>query len=142
MWDGYPAERERLFAALREVDADVITLTGDVHSFWTNDLVDGAGNRVGTEFVGASVTSPSPFSGFAAPGVDYGEMMREANDHVLHCNMEDHGYIRLTLTPDAVQADYVTVSTLLRRDYRAGLDSQWRVRRTADGSVPSVERIG
>ena len=23
-----------------EADADVITLTGDVHSFWTNDLVE------------------------------------------------------------------------------------------------------
>jgi phosphodiesterase/alkaline phosphatase D-like protein len=142
MWDGYPAERERLFAALREVDADVITLTGDVHSFWANELTDAQGNRIGTEFVGSSVTSPSPFSGFAAPGVDYGQMMIDANPDVTHCNMVDHGYIRLTLTPGEAQADYVTVSTILQRDYRAGLDSQWRIGRPSNGSVPRVERLG
>jgi len=142
MWDGYPAERERLFSALREAEADVITLTGDVHSFWANTMTDADGNRIGTEFVGTSVTSPSPFSGFSAPGVDYGQMMVEANADVTHCNMVDHGYIRLTLTPDTAEADYVTVSTILQRDYRAGLDSQWRLTRGADGAVPEVERIG
>ncbi|MEA1943205.1 MAG: alkaline phosphatase D family protein [Pseudomonadota bacterium] len=142
MWDGYPAERERLFAALREAEADVITLTGDVHSFWANTMTDAHGNRVGTEFVGTSVTSPSPFSGFSAPGVDYGQMMVDANADVTHCNMVDHGYIRLTLTPETAQADYVTVSTILQRDYRAGLDSQWRLTRGEDGAVPEVERIG
>jgi phosphodiesterase/alkaline phosphatase D-like protein len=142
MWDGYPAERERLFAALREAGADVITLTGDVHSFWANELTDAQGNLVGTEFVGSSVTSPAPFSSFAAPGVDYGQMMRDANPDVAHCNMVDHGYICLTLTPGEAQADYVTVSTILQRDYRAGLDSQWRIRRPSNGSVPRVERLG
>lgn len=142
MWDGYPAERERLFSALREAEADVITLTGDVHSFWTNTMTDADGNRIGTEFVGTSVTSPSPFSGFSAPGVDYGQMMIDANADVTHCNMVDHGYIRLTLTPDTAQADYVTVSTILQRDYRAGLDSQWRLTRGESGAVPEVERIG
>lgn len=142
MWDGYPAERERLYAALREVEADILTITGDVHSFWTNDLIDGEGRRIGTELVGTSVTSPSPFSSFAAPGVNYGRMMVEANPDVAHCNMEDHGYIRLTLTPEAAEADYVTVSTILQRDYRAGLDSRWRIGRAEGGDVPAAERVG
>ena len=141
MWDGYPAERERLYDALRAVDADVITLTGDVHSFWANDLADADGNRVGTEFVGASVTSPSPFSGFAAPGVDYGKMMVEANPDVAHCNMEDHGYIRLTLTPGSADAEYIKVSTILQRDYRASLESAWRLERSGLGAPP-LERVG
>ena len=69
-------------------------------------------------------------------------MMRDANPDVAHCNMVDHGYIRLTLTPGEAQADYVTVSTILQRDYRAGLDSQWRIGRPSNGSVPRVERLG
>ena len=142
MWDGYPAECDRLYAALREVGADVITVTGDVHSFWANDLLDNDGHRIGTELVGASVTSPSPFSGFAAPGVDYGKMMREANPAVAQCNMVDHGYIRLTLTPNEALADYVTVSTIESRDYRAGLDSQWRLRPADGGEVPPADRVG
>ncbi|WP_417482874.1 alkaline phosphatase D family protein [Maricaulis sp.] len=142
MWDGYPAERERLYAALREVGADVITVTGDVHSFWANDLVDNSGHRIGTELVGASVTSPSPFSGFAAPGVDYGKMMREANRDVAQCNMVDHGFIRLTLTPNEALADFVTVSTIDSRDYRAGIDSQWRMQPAQGGEAPVAERVG
>ena len=141
MWDGYPAERERLFGALREAGADVITITGDVHSFWANDLVDADGYRIGTEFVGTSVTSPAPFSGFAAPGVDYGRMMTEANADVRHCNMVDHGYIRLTLTPQSAEAEYITVSTILQRDYDAGLDSHWRLTRRSNGVAPDVERL-
>lgn len=142
MWDGYSAERDRLYSALREVNADVITLTGDVHSFWANDLIDTDGHRIGTELVGASVTSPSPFSTFAAPGVDYGKMMREANRDVAQCNMVDHGYVRLTLTPDEALADFVTVSTIESRDYRAGLDSQWRIGRAENGEAPVAERVG
>lgn len=141
MWDGFPAERERLFAALRDVDADVVTVTGDVHSFWTNDLADADGNRVGTEFVTASVTSPSPFSSFAAPGVDYGEMMREANPAVSHCNMTDHGYIRMTLTPQTIDAEYVGVSTIMTRDYSAKTESAWRLTRDGSGA-PELERVG
>lgn len=140
MWDGFPAERERLFAALRAVDADVVTVTGDVHSFWTNDLADNDGNRVGTEFVTASVTSPSPFSSFAAPGVDYGEMMREANAAVSHCNMTDHGYIRMTLTPQTVDAEYIGVSTIMTRDYSAKTESAWRLTRDGSGA-PELERV-
>lgn len=141
MWDGFPAERERLYAALREVDADVITITGDVHSFWTNDLTDQAGNRIGTELVTSSVTSPSPFSTVAAPGVDYGKMMIEANEPVQHCNMEDHGYIRLTLTDEAAHAEYVKVSTILQRDYRASIESSWRILPADSGGVPAAERL-
>lgn len=141
MWDGFPAERERLFAALRAVDADIITVTGDVHSFWANDLADADGNRIGTELVTSSVTSPSPFSGFSAPGVDYGDMMVEANPAVNHCNMKDHGYLRLTLSDEAAHAEFVKVSTILQRDYRASIESEWRVLPADSGGVPAVERL-
>ena len=141
MWDGYPAERERLFGALREAGADVITITGDVHSFWANDLMASDGYRIGTEFVGTSVTSPSPFSGFKAPGVDYGRMMIEANADVRHCNMVDHGYVRLTLTPETAEAEYITVSTILQREYEPGLDSHWRLTRRSLSVAPEVERL-
>ena len=127
MWDGFPAERERLYAALREVDADIITVTGDVHSYWATDLVDAQGHRLGSEFVTASVSSPAPFASFAAPGVNYGDMFVDANPAVRHCNMRDHGYIRLRLTPEALDADYVRVSDILSLEYEASVESSWRV---------------
>jgi alkaline phosphatase D len=142
MWDGFPAERERLYAALRAVDADIITLTGDVHSFWTNDMTDENDVRIGTEIVTSSVTSPSPFALFAAPGVDYAEMLTARNDQVTYCNVIDHGYVRLTLTPQAANAQYIKISTILSPDYHASLDSEWRVSPARGGDVPEAERVG
>lgn len=38
-WDGYPAERSRLFAPLRGDDIrDVVVLTGDMHTTWAAEL--------------------------------------------------------------------------------------------------------
>ncbi|MHA6288897.1 alkaline phosphatase D family protein [Maricaulis sp. CAU 1757] len=141
MWDGYAAERERLYAALKGSGADIVTLTGDVHSFWVNDLVDADGERRGTELVGASVTSPAPFASYAAPGVDYGQLMVEANRDVRYCNMEEFGYIRLTLEAEEARADYVSVSSILQRDYRAGVAASWRLEPGRDGQPGSIERL-
>jgi alkaline phosphatase D len=142
MWDGFPAERERLYAGLRAADADIITLTGDVHSFWTNDMADAHGTRIGTELVTSSVTSPSPFALFAAPGVDYAEMLTARNDEVTYTNVIDHGYVRLTLTHEAANAEYIKVSTISSPDYHASLDSEWRVTPARGGAVPQAERVG
>jgi hypothetical protein len=94
--------------------------------------------RLNDEYSPVGIT----FSSFKAPGVDYGKLMVEANDDVGHCNMEDHGYIRLTLTRDAADAEFIKVSDILTRDYRAGIESQWRVRPAVNGEVPAVERVG
>lgn len=141
MWDGFPAERERFYAALREVDADIITVTGDVHSYWANDLVDADGHRLGSEFVTASVSSPSPFSSFQAPGVNYGDMFIDTNDAVRHCNMRDHGYIRMTVTPQALDAEYIKVSDILSLDYEASVESSWRVTPAGNGREQAMQRV-
>jgi hypothetical protein len=55
-WDGYPAERERVFAALRDADGAAATLTGDLHSTVVgNQWLDGT--CVGIEVMTPAVTS-------------------------------------------------------------------------------------
>lgn len=40
-WDGYPAERSRMFAHLRSNDiTDVVVLTGDIHTTWAAELTE------------------------------------------------------------------------------------------------------
>lgn len=40
-WDGYPAERSRLFSHLRGEDiTDVVVLTGDIHTTWAAELTE------------------------------------------------------------------------------------------------------
>lgn len=140
-WDGFPAERERLYEAAKRADADFLVLTGDSHNFWCNDLHDASGERRGTEFGVTSVTSPSEFEYVNAPGVDFGGMTVERNDEVLHHEVYKKGYVHLTLTREAAEADFVAVSTILSRDFTSASDSRWRVAATDDGEAAEVERL-
>ncbi|MGJ3231422.1 MAG: alkaline phosphatase D family protein [Oceanicaulis sp.] len=140
-WDGYPAERERLYAAARAANADFITLTGDTHNSWVLDLHDGEGARVGTEFGVTSVTSPSRFERLNLPGVDFGTYTEEAAPEVVRHNAYDRGYVHLTLTPDEARAELMIVDTCKDREFNAYPDSVWRVRPARGGAVPAVERI-
>ncbi|NBC21230.1 MAG: alkaline phosphatase, partial [Alphaproteobacteria bacterium] len=42
-WDGFPAARERLYKAAAEAGANLVTLTGDTHTAWANNLHDAGG---------------------------------------------------------------------------------------------------
>lgn len=141
-WDGFPAERERLYAAARAAGADFITLTGDTHNAWVLDLHDQAGARVGTEFGVTSVSSPSRFERLNLPGVDFGVYTEEAAPEVLRHNAYDRGYVHLTLTPDEARAELMVIDTCKSREYAAYPDSVWRLRPARGGEVPGVERIG
>ncbi|WP_421788927.1 alkaline phosphatase D family protein [Hyphobacterium sp.] len=132
-WDGYVAERERLYNAVRESAGDMIAFAGDSHNFWTNQLTDSAGNRLGFEFGTSSITSPSPFERIPAPGVSFSRIIEAGNADVIRHNDRDKGFVRVTMTPDALEADFVTVSTIKQRGYTAGSDSRWRVTRGQNG---------
>ena len=140
-WDGYPAERERLYAAIRRSGGDVLTLTGDTHNAWVLDLHDAEGVRVGTEFGVTSVTSPSRFERLELPGVDFGVYTEQGAPEVLRHNAYDRGYVHLTLTPTEARAELMVVSTCKAREYEAWADSVWRVRPAVEGVAQQVERI-
>lgn len=73
-WDGYYANRTRLYSHIKENQIDnFIVLTGDIHSSWGNDLAEyplvpfsyngetGEG-ALGAEFVVSGISSPAPLS--------------------------------------------------------------------------------
>jgi len=138
-WNGYPAARERLYAGLKGVGADFIAVTGDSHSFWVNDLKDDAGDRVGVEFGGTSVTSPSPFK--AAIGFDADLAFESINPDTIRLNAYDNGWMLLTLTPDEAVMDFVSIETIERPSTEAHISDRWRVRPAHGGPVPIVERV-
>jgi alkaline phosphatase D len=118
-WNGYPLSRERL---LRHIDesrvANPIVLSGDIHSFWANDLRLGSGSgakTVATEFVGTSITSPGvPY--------DYFQKLMGDNPHIRFFESRRRGYASVDLTPQRmttrfralsdVRDPHATVSTL------------------------------
>ena len=140
-WDGFPAERERLYEAAKRADADFLVLTGDSHNFWCNDLHDASGERRGTEFGVTSVTSPSEFEYVNAPGVDFGQMTVDANPEVLRHEVYKKGYVHLALTREAAEAEFVAVSTIESREFTTSTDSRWRVAASTGGPANPVERL-
>lgn len=120
-WGGYPWAREQFYALSRRAGAgDLVFLSGDSHSFWTNDLADAQGRPAGIEFGTAGISSPGDFieSGF---GPEMSVKLDKAYaDHMAEVVWTDNmhqGYVRVEFRRDKGTASFVAVSTVLSRDY-------------------------
>jgi alkaline phosphatase D len=130
-WDGYPADRERLYALFRETRARPVVVSGDSHAFWANDLSDAEGRRVACEFGATAISSPG--GGEVYPGVNSGDWLARANDEVVFCDQVSNGFVLLTVTRGAVQADMVAVSTIASRTFSAAPARRFTVAPEGDG---------
>ena len=113
-WDGYPASRSRLLRHMYDSQvSNPVVLSGDIHSFWTNDLMldfdDPGSPVVATELVGTSVSSPGPnyeqFSKFLP-----------ANPHVTFFDSRVRGYVAVDLSPKRMDIEYRAVSDVTNPD--------------------------
>lgn len=136
-WDGYPAGRERLYAAFAEAGVQPIVLAGDSHAFWVDNLTDAAGARRGVEFGTSAISSPSV--GDAVPLLPLGATLMQANEDVVFCDQSAKGFVLLTLTPDQAKAELRTVSTLFAKPYEASVLKTFTVAKTPAGLGEIVE---
>lgn len=107
-WDGYPANRQRLLEHIHASrPGNPIVVSGDIHSFWANDLhlkpSDPASPLVAHEFVGSSITSHGP---------DYGSLMRNMRDnpHIRFCDSRQRGYMLLEIEQHRLTTHFRTIS--------------------------------
>ncbi len=135
-WDGYPAERERLYAAVADAKARMVVLTGDTHCFYTNILRRADGSLAGHEFGTSSVTSPSEFNLVTAPGVDFGALTEAANEGrvVLH-DPYKRGFALATLRSSRLEMSYISVNTITSRRYNAEERYRFTLTPTEDGGA-------
>lgn len=121
-WDGYPAERARIFTALRQRGVkNLVAITGDIHTFITGYLKENFDDLterpVGVEFVGSSVTSTtlSELSG-AIPGIPPELLsvpfIQINNPHMAFLEPTLHGYCVMEVTPGYARNTIKTVSTV------------------------------
>lgn len=113
MWDGYPADRQRLYALIQRAKANAVVVSGDSHAFWANELFDApeGGKRVAVEFGTTGVTSPG--AGDALPGVPIGDIMADANREVVYSDQAAKGFVLLTLGRTEGKAEMMAVSTIM-----------------------------
>jgi alkaline phosphatase D len=107
-WDGYPAARSRLLRQLAESRADnPVVLSGDIHSFWANDLrLDfeaQSSPTVATEFVCTSITStPPPYDEF--------KRFADASPWTRYFESRWRGYVTAELTMDRMSVAFRAIS--------------------------------
>lgn len=107
-WDGYPAARQRaldVWAAKK----NVITLGGDVHACYVNDLKrdfdDEKSPAVATEIVGTSITSPSWSQART-------ERAMRDNAHVRYGKSDQRGYMVLQVKGRQTTAHLRVIDTV------------------------------
>jgi len=116
-WDGYPVEREMVFAAA--AGKKLISLAGDTHNAWYSQLSDAEGNKVGAEFATSSVSSP----GFEAIFGDDAQVIAGfqmaypilVND-LDYVDAARRGYVMATFSNNNAKADWQFVTTLATKN--------------------------
>ncbi len=133
-WDGYPAARRRLLQTVADKRVPgVVVLGGDVHANYVADLkvdFDDAGSPVvASEFCGTSITSL---------GLDTNRLTaaRAINPHVHFARSDQRGYVRFTLTAQALQADLMVLDNA--RDAASAV--QVGARYAVDAARPGIQR--
>ena len=100
-WEGYESERNRLidFVEDNQIDNSVV-LTGDIHTFFANEVPGNSTSSAMVEFIVGSVTSSSvPIS------IPSG-LIQLLFPHIKYAQFTDRGYVALTLDQNSAQADY------------------------------------
>ena len=113
-WPGYEFERRRFLRHLHDRKIlNAVSLAGDIHTNWANDLIadfDGLDGRVvASEFVGTSISSGG--DGLAKPK-DL-DLLLSDNPFVKFHNAE-RGYLKCEVDAKTFRTDYRTVPFVLK----------------------------
>jgi alkaline phosphatase D len=112
-WDGYPAEREAVYAAAN--GKKLISLAGDTHNGWYSDLTDKNGRKVGAEFATASVSSPGferMLGSNAASVSGFEKSIALLTNDLQYLNASQRGYIMASFTASQAKSEWRYVSTI------------------------------
>jgi alkaline phosphatase D len=132
-WDGYPADRQRLYQIFETAKANCVVVSGDSHAFWANELYDApqGGRRAAVEFGATGITSPGDGDYF--PGAPLGEMFAKRNREVRFCDQSAKGFVLLTLTHEAVTGELMAVSSITDKAYETQVLKRYRATPGPDG---------
>ena len=120
-WDGYPAERERVYAMARQSGRPLVVLSGDTHNAWYSQLRDRSGHALGVEFATPGVSSPGMES-YLDLGDPQARRLAAALPQLIaelrYCELRRRGFMELSFTREAVSSRWHFVDDVQRRDYR------------------------
>ncbi|MEH1709054.1 alkaline phosphatase D family protein [Acinetobacter pittii] len=120
-WDGYYTEREFLYAKLVEFNKKIIVLAGDTHNAWTSYLYSQKGEYVGVELATSSVSSPGLEKYLSIPLAQLQQFefaFTTLIDELAYCNLNQRGYLMVTLDDKQVLTDWIFVDSIKNAEYK------------------------
>jgi alkaline phosphatase D len=132
-WNGFPTSRERIINAMTRVKlANPVFVTGDIHSFWVNDVKadfrDMSSATVATELVGSSISSAGvPYDQFAK--------MLPDNPHIRFFDSRKRGYIFCDARRKQMTVNYRTVEDIRDPNTKDGLLGTFVIEAGRPGAV-------
>jgi alkaline phosphatase D len=140
MWDGYPADRQRLYGVIQKARANAIVISGDSHAFWANELYDAetGGKRVAVEFGAPGITSPGP--GLSIASMPLGDAFAKYNREVLFNQQTGNGFVLLTLTHAQATGELIAVSSVKDRAFTTKAIATYRAT-PGPGGVSALKAV-
>jgi alkaline phosphatase D len=132
-WDGYPAERAALVAALDRLP-DAVLLSGDIHASVAGEVRDAGGRAVAVELTTPSVSSRNLDDRLGVPNrdarvTDAEDAFVAAHDHVAWCDFASHGYVVIDVDARRLRAEWWYVDTTIERSDGVRLGAAFEVPR-------------
>ncbi|MDY5784875.1 alkaline phosphatase D family protein [Corynebacterium sp.] len=138
-WDGYASARKELFDVLAADDANVLFLTGDIHTEWANSVIHD-GREIGCELVTASISAANVDDWIAtATQIRVPEdnsvshlaegLIRQLNPWVKHLDFDAHGYAVTRIRRSEIGMEFYRVSDVEHPEAAVHLAATklWRV---------------
>lgn len=120
-WDGYYAEREFVYDKLAEFNKKIIVLAGDTHNAWTSYLYSQKGEYIGVELATSSVSSPGLEKYLSIPLAQLQQFefaFTTLIDELAYCNLNQRGYLMVTLDDKQVLSDWIFVDSIKNAEYK------------------------
>ncbi|GAM29529.1 putative alkaline phosphatase D precursor [Acinetobacter calcoaceticus] len=129
-WDGYYAERETVYENLASLNKKVIVLAGDTHNAWASYLYSQKGQYVGVELATSSVSSPGLEKYLSIPMAQLQQFefaFTTLIDELAYCNLNQRGYLLVTLDQARVQSDWIFVDSIKNAEYKVDTSRQYQL---------------
>jgi alkaline phosphatase D len=117
LWDGYPAEREKIYAAA--TGKKLISLAGNSNDGWYSDLTSNNGRRAGVEFAGSSVNASGFERYFLSDPVTiagFEQALPLLITDLQYIDASRRGYVFASFTADQVKSEWRYVATIALKD--------------------------
>ncbi|MCU7696500.1 alkaline phosphatase D family protein [Acinetobacter sp. AYS6] len=129
-WDGFYAERETVYENLASLNKKVIVLAGDTHNAWASYLYSQKGQYVGVELATSSVSSPGLEKYLSIPMAQLQQFefaFTTLIDELAYCNLNQRGYLVVTLDDKQVQSDWIFVDSIKNAEYKVDSSRQYQL---------------